>query len=81
LFCLWLVLPIFNGVTYIYENLVRKYVKVGGHVSKNSPKGQRRVLQMMILDARKPVERYIKKYGLEEFDRFVKADEKEARKH
>ncbi|GFP99967.1 hva22-like protein f [Phtheirospermum japonicum] len=51
LFCLWLVLPIFNGEAYIYENLVRIYVKVGGHVRRNHPEEQRRVLQMMSLDA------------------------------
>ncbi|KAK6157508.1 hypothetical protein DH2020_011756 [Rehmannia glutinosa] len=72
-FCLWLVLPIFNGAAYIYENLVRKYVKVGSHVSSNHPEGQRRVLQMMSLDARKSVEKYIEKYGPEAFDRVVKA--------
>lgn len=73
IFCLWLVLPIFNGAAYIYENLVRTYVKVGNYVSSNIPEGQRRVLQMMSLDARKSVERYIEKYGPEAFDRVVKA--------
>ncbi|OAY78692.1 HVA22-like protein f [Ananas comosus] len=34
-FCCWLVLPIFNGAAYIYENYVRKYVKIGGYVSPN----------------------------------------------
>ncbi|KAL0362499.1 UNVERIFIED_CONTAM: HVA22-like protein f [Sesamum calycinum] len=80
-FCAWLVLPIFNGAAYIYENFVRKYVKVGSYVSSNHPEGQRRVLQMMSLDARKSVERYIERYGPEAFDRVVKAAEKEARKH
>ncbi|KAK4484571.1 hypothetical protein RD792_007155 [Penstemon davidsonii] len=69
-FCIWLVLPIFNGAAYIYENFVRKYVNVG---SSNHPEGQRRVLQMMSLDARKSVESYIEKYGPEAFDRVVKA--------
>ncbi|KAG6407121.1 hypothetical protein SASPL_130104 [Salvia splendens] len=73
IFCLWLVLPIFNGAAYIYENFVRKYVKVGSYVGSNVPEGQRRVLQMMSLDARKSVERYIEKYGAEAFDRVVKA--------
>ncbi|OVA14294.1 TB2/DP1/HVA22-related protein [Macleaya cordata] len=71
--CLWLVLPIFNGAAYIYENFVRKYVKIGIHVSPNYPEGQRKVLQMMSLDARKSVERYIEKYGPDAFERVVKA--------
>ncbi|KAL3848700.1 hypothetical protein ACJIZ3_010582 [Penstemon smallii] len=81
LFCLWLVLPLFNGAAYIYENIVRKYVKFGSYVNSNRPEGQRRVLQMMSLDARKSVETYIDKYGPEAFDRVVKAAEKEARRH
>ncbi|GER56498.1 protein HVA22 [Striga asiatica] len=82
LFCLWLVLPIFNGAAYIYENFVRTYVKVGrNNVGSNYPEGQRKVLQMMSLDARKSVERYIQKYGNEAFERVVKAAEREARKH
>ena len=72
-FCMWLVLPIFNGAAYIYENIVRKYVKVGSYVSSNHSEGHRKVLQMMSLDARKPVERYIEKYGPDSFDRVVKA--------
>ena len=63
----------FNGAAYIYENFVRKYVKIGGYVSSSHPEGQRKVLQMMSLDARKSVERYIEKYGPEAFDRVVKA--------
>ncbi|KAA8526221.1 hypothetical protein F0562_008040 [Nyssa sinensis] len=80
-FCLWLVLPIFNGAAYIYENIVRKYVKWGGDVSSDYPESQRKVLRMMSLDARKSVERYIAKYGPEAFNRVVKAAEKEAKKH
>ncbi|KAI3996887.1 hypothetical protein MKX01_021163 [Papaver californicum] len=78
--CLWLVLPIFNGAAYIYENFARKYVKIGFHVNSNYPEGQRKVLQMMSLDARKSVERYIEKHGPDAFERVVKAAEKEARK-
>ncbi|CAA0813295.1 HVA22-like protein f [Striga hermonthica] len=81
LFCLWLVLPIFNGAAYIYENYVRTYVKFGGNVGSNYPEGQKKVLQMMSLDARRSVERYIQKYGNEAFERVVKVAEKEARKH
>lgn len=66
-------LPTFNGAAYIYENYVRTYVKIGGHVSSTHPEEHRRVLQMMSLDSRKSVERYIEKYGPEAFDRVVKA--------
>lgn len=72
-FCMWLVLPIFNGAAYIYENLVRKYVKVGSYVSPNYTNGQKKVLQMMSLDARKSVEHYIQTYGPDAFERVVKA--------
>ncbi|XP_030932472.1 HVA22-like protein f [Quercus robur] len=81
-FGLWLVLPIFNGAAYIYMNLVRKYVKIGGRV--NNPaysETQKKVIQMMSLDARKSVELFIDKYGTEAFERVVKAAEKEAKKH
>ncbi|KAL5582607.1 hypothetical protein UlMin_015049 [Ulmus minor] len=80
LFCMWLVLPVFNGAAYIYANIVRKYVKLGGYNS-NYPEAQRKVLVMMSLDARKSVERYIDKYGPDAFDRVIKAAEKEAKKH
>ncbi|EXC08236.1 hypothetical protein L484_012690 [Morus notabilis] len=80
LFCMWLVLPIFNGAAYIYGNIVRKYVKIGGYMSSNYPESQRKVLEMMSLDARKSVERYIDRYGPDAFDRVIKAAEKEARK-
>ncbi|XP_075476581.1 HVA22-like protein f isoform X2 [Primulina tabacum] len=80
LFCLWLVLPVFNGAAYIYENFVRKYVNIGSVIS-NYPEGQRKVLLMMSPDARKSVESYIEKYGPEAFERVIKAAEKEARKH
>ncbi|PON69411.1 TB2/DP1/HVA22-related protein [Parasponia andersonii] len=82
LFCMWLVLPIFNGAAYIYENIVRKYVKIGGYlVNSHYPESQRKVLEMMSLDARESVERYIDRYGPDAFDRIIKAAEKEARKH
>ncbi|KAK1286350.1 HVA22-like protein f [Acorus calamus] len=80
-FCLWLVLPIFNGAAYIYENYVRVYVKIGNYVDPNYPEEQRRVLQMMSLDARKSVERYIERNGPEAFDRVLKSAEKEARRN
>lgn len=74
-FCLWLVLPMFNGAAYIYENYVRQYVKHIGSYYGNSkyPEVQKKVLQMMSLDARKAVERYIDTYGSDAFERVVKA--------
>ncbi|PQQ07521.1 HVA22-like protein f isoform X1 [Prunus yedoensis var. nudiflora] len=82
LFCMWLVLPIYNGAAYIYENIVRKYVKLGEYiVSSNKPEGQKKVLQMMSLDARRSVERFIDQHGIDAFERVVKAAEKEARKY
>ena len=71
--CLWLVLPKFNGAAYIYEKYVRKYVKIGTNVSPSYPEEQRKVLQLMSLDARKSVERYIEKYGPDAFEMVVKA--------
>ncbi|KAL6529475.1 HVA22-like protein f [Orobanche gracilis] len=79
--CLWLVLPTFNGAAYIYENFVRKYVKFGRKLSSNHPQGQEKVLEMLSPDARKSVERYIKKYGPKAFERVVKAAEREAGIH
>lgn len=73
LFCMWLVLPIFNGAAYIYQNFVRKYVKIGNQVSSSYSESQKKVLLMMSLDARKSVERYIEKYGPDAFDRVIKA--------
>lgn len=70
---MWLVLPGINGAAYVYANIARKYVKVGSNVSSKYPEGQRKILQMMSIDARRSVERYIEKYGPEAFDRVVKA--------
>ncbi|MQL99829.1 hypothetical protein Taro_032559 [Colocasia esculenta] len=78
--CMWLVLPCFNGAAYIYENYVRKYVKIGGRVGSGYPEEQRKVLHMMSLDARKSVEHFIEKHGSSAFDRVVKAAEIEAKK-
>ncbi|PKA65345.1 HVA22-like protein f [Apostasia shenzhenica] len=72
-FCVWLVLPIFNGAAYIYENHVRKYVRVGSHVNSSYTEEQRRAMQMLSLDARKAVERYIERYGPEAFERVIGA--------
>uniref|UniRef100_A0A7N0T363 HVA22-like protein n=1 Tax=Kalanchoe fedtschenkoi TaxID=63787 RepID=A0A7N0T363_KALFE len=81
-FCMWLVLPIFNGAAYIYENYARKYVKFAvSQYGSDYPEGQKKVLQMMGLDARKSVEKYIDKYGAQAFERVVQAAEKEAKRH
>ncbi|GAV65155.1 TB2_DP1_HVA22 domain-containing protein [Cephalotus follicularis] len=83
LFCMWLVLPIFNGAAYIYEKFVRNYVvKIGGiSVGSNYPEEQRKVLQMMSLDARKSVVEYVDKHGWDAVQRAIKAAEREAKKH
>ncbi|XP_078151732.1 HVA22-like protein F [Carex rostrata] len=80
LFCCWLVLPVFNGAAYLYENHVRRYVKIGGHVNSVYSERQRTAMQMMSLDARKAVERYIESHGPDAFDRVIQAAEREARR-
>ena len=75
-FCMWLVLPVFNGAAYIYESIVRKYVKnFGGVVGSNSnySEDHKKALQMMTPDARKSVERYIDRHGADAFERVIKA--------
>lgn len=73
-FCIWLVLPMFNGAAFIYENYVRQYVKqIGSYGGFNKyPDEQKKVLQMISLDARKSVERYIDRYGPDAFERVIK---------
>lgn len=75
LFCMWLVLPMFHGAAYIYEKHIRRYVKIGGYVSPSSnyTADQRKVLQMMSLDARKSVSQYVEKHGWETVERAIKA--------
>jgi hypothetical protein len=73
LFCCWLVLPIFNGAAYIYEAHVRRYFKIGNYVSPIYNERQRRVLQMMSLDARKSVERFIETHGPDALDKIIRA--------
>ncbi|KAF8696297.1 hypothetical protein HU200_037203 [Digitaria exilis] len=80
LFCCWLVLPIFNGAAYIYEAHVRRYFKIGNYVSPNYNERQRRVLQMMSLDARKSVERFIETHGPDALDKIIRAAEEEAKR-
>ncbi|KAJ6961126.1 hypothetical protein NC652_000120 [Populus alba x Populus x berolinensis] len=65
LFCMWLVLPVFSGASYIYMNFVRKYVKFGGTVDGGYPEERKKVLQMLSLDARIAVNQYADKNGWE----------------
>jgi len=71
MFCVWLVLPMFNGAAYIYENYVRQYIKNIG--TSNYSDEYKKVLHMMTFDARKAVERYNDRYGPDAFDRVVRA--------
>lgn len=73
-FCVWLVLPMFNGAAYIYENYARTYVKkFGNYGSYNYPEEYKKVLHMMTFDARKAVERYIDRFGPDAFERVIRA--------
>ncbi|KAH1092333.1 hypothetical protein J1N35_019590 [Gossypium stocksii] len=78
--CMWLVLPIFNGAAYIYEKHIRKYIRFGGFVGSNYSEDQKKILQMISLDARKYVAEYVDKHGWPAFERIIKAAEKEAKK-
>ena len=75
LFCMWLVLPMFSGAAYIYSNFVRKYVQFGMHVGEGTSytDEQRRVLQMMSLDARKSVQDYVARFGWDSVEKAIKA--------
>jgi receptor expression-enhancing protein 5/6 len=75
----WLVLPMFNGAAYIYENYVRKFV---GKYRPNSdlPRGQKQVLRKISPDARAGVERYIAQHGPDAFEKIIKAAENEAKR-
>lgn len=73
-FCVWLVLPMFNGAAYIYENYARTYVKkFGNYGNYNYPEEYKKVLHMMTFDARKAVERYIDRFGPDAFERVIRA--------
>ncbi|KAJ4729065.1 HVA22-like protein [Melia azedarach] len=80
IFCAWLVLPMFHGAAYIYDKYIRKYVKIGGLVGSHYTEEQRKVLQMMSLDARKSVEQYVDKNGWDAVERAIRAAEKETKK-
>ncbi|KAH9330204.1 hypothetical protein KI387_002312, partial [Taxus chinensis] len=76
----WLVLPMFNGAAYIYENYVRKFALDHVQTSSKPPPGQKQVFQKMSPAARVSVENYIAKHGEKSFERVIKAAEKEAKK-
>ncbi|XVF16829.1 hypothetical protein REPUB_Repub10bG0065700 [Reevesia pubescens] len=80
LFCMWLVLPIFTGAAYIYEKYIRKYIMLGGFVGSNYSEDQKKILQMISLDARKCVAEYVDKHGWPAFERIIKVAEREAKK-
>lgn len=65
----------FSGAAYIYSNFVRQYVKIGMNVGvgANYTDEQRRVLQMMSLDARKSVQDYVDRFGWDSVERAIKA--------
>ncbi|XP_052311002.1 HVA22-like protein f isoform X4 [Populus trichocarpa] len=80
LFCMWLVLPVFSGASYIYMNFVRKYVKFGGTVNGDYPEERKKVLQMLSLDARIAVNQYADKNGWSAVEKAIKAAEREVKK-
>lgn len=82
----WLVLPMFNGAAYIYENYVRKYV-VGKDVvakdhpsSSDLPKGRKQAFRMISPAAGAGVVRYIEIEGHDSFETVIKEAEKEEEK-
>nr|XP_018673619.1 PREDICTED: HVA22-like protein f isoform X3 [Musa acuminata subsp. malaccensis] len=80
-FCIWLVLPCFDGAAYIHENHhIRRYVRTGVDVGSAYMGLKRRVMQMLSLDASRSVERYLDRQGAEALERVVKAAVKEARR-
>ncbi|XP_064991714.1 HVA22-like protein f [Musa acuminata AAA Group] len=80
-FCIWLVLPCFDGAAYIHENHhIRRYVRAGVDVGSAYMGLKRRVMQMLSLDASRSVERYLDRQGAEALERVVKAAVKEARR-
>ncbi|AQK49471.1 hypothetical protein ZEAMMB73_Zm00001d049041, partial [Zea mays] len=68
-----LVLPIFNGATYIYEAHVQHYFKICSYVSPSYSEHHRRVLKMMSLDACRSVEHFIDTHGPDALDRIIRA--------
>ncbi|XP_020982821.1 HVA22-like protein f isoform X2 [Arachis duranensis] len=79
--CMWLVLPMFNGAAYIYENYVRRYINVTSYGANDYTMKNKKAIQMMSFDARKAVERYIDRHGPQAFEKVISAAEREANKH
>ncbi|CAH9116805.1 unnamed protein product [Cuscuta europaea] len=80
LFCMWLVLPNFNGAAYIYEKYVRRYVKVDAKLNSNFPERREKAMEMMSPEAQKYVKDYIVRNGQEAFDEVIKMALLEARR-
>ncbi|KAK9004300.1 hypothetical protein V6N11_002102 [Hibiscus sabdariffa] len=78
--CMWLVLSVFNGTAYVFENYVRKYMKLG-RVGGSNYTDDQKILQMISLNARKYAVEYVEKHGWPAFERIINAAEKEAKKH
>eukprot|EP01018_Ginkgo_biloba_P039065 Gb_05305 [translate_table: standard] len=77
----WLVLPIFNGAAYVYENFVRQCLLNPSLFDKRFGTGQKRVQQMMSPGLRSSVERYIGEHGQDAFERVIRNAEREAKGH
>ncbi|KAL4204852.1 hypothetical protein AMTRI_Chr01g134240 [Amborella trichopoda] len=73
IFSLWLVLPIFNGAAYVYENVVKVHIPNLIKLNPDLTSSERRAIQMMTPEARGSVERFIAKYGSDAFEKVVKA--------
>lgn len=71
----WLVLPVFNGAAYVYENFVRQML-----LSPNARlnPGQR-LMNTMSPSTRVSVERFVHQYGPDALDRAMKRAEREAK--
>lgn len=74
----WLVLPMFNGAAFVYENYVRKFILNPKFDSRFNP-AQRKLVNMSP-STRVAVERYIEHNGHDAFDRLIKKGEKEGKR-
>uniref|UniRef100_A0A0C9RQF9 HVA22-like protein n=1 Tax=Wollemia nobilis TaxID=56998 RepID=A0A0C9RQF9_9CONI len=72
----WLVLPLFNGAAYVYENYVRKMIINPKFDSRFNPI-QRKV--NINPSTRGVVERYIEENGQDAFDKLIRKAEKESK--
>lgn len=71
----WLVLPVFNGAAYVYENFVRQMLLNPN--ARFSP-GQR-IMNAMSPSTKNSVERFVHQYGPDALDRAMKRAEQEAK--